>query len=190
MAFLFLDTETNGLPIFPRAPQWFLPNWPRLIQLGWVVTDNQGQEVKSACHVIRPVGFKISPQAISIHGITQEIAERDGEPIKQVLKAFRSDLQEVDTCAAHNISFDVRVLRAEFLRQFIGNPFKGKNLRCTMRESTEFCRLPRADGFKWPSLNELYRILFNEDLKIHHHALADARTSCKCFWELHRRNVM
>ena len=42
--YLFFDTETTGIPNDYKAPCTNTDNWPRLIQLGWLLTDAEGVE--------------------------------------------------------------------------------------------------------------------------------------------------
>lgn len=37
MKYLFIDTETTGLPKEYDAPYTDIDNWPRLVQLAWIV---------------------------------------------------------------------------------------------------------------------------------------------------------
>ena len=38
--FLFFDTETTRLPLDYSAPSTDINNWPRLIQLSWIITTH------------------------------------------------------------------------------------------------------------------------------------------------------
>jgi DNA polymerase III epsilon subunit-like protein len=42
MTIVFFDTETTGLPRDYNAPSSKLDNWPRLVQLAWIVSDYDG----------------------------------------------------------------------------------------------------------------------------------------------------
>ena len=57
----------------------------------------------------------------------------------------------------------------------------------TKNESTEFCAIPGGKGgrFKWPTLLELHKKLFNEEFSEAHMLLLMLRTS-RCFLELVR----
>ena len=123
--YLFFDTETSGLPRFRRAPAWMLPNWPRAVQLGWVLTDDQGQEVQAKCLTIRPSGFHFAADAVARHGITEAEAFETGSHLHEVLDLFSDDLQRADVLIAHNIQFDRKVMQAEFLREKRKNLFRG-----------------------------------------------------------------
>ena len=72
--YLIFDTETSGLPRNWSAPASDVDNWPRLVQIGWFCCDASGQVLRSQQYLIKPQGFKISPQAAQLHGITTQLA--------------------------------------------------------------------------------------------------------------------
>lgn len=187
---LFFDTETTGIPKNYRAPVTELKNWPRLVQLAWLLTDNNGNEVKSTEYIIRPDGFSIPGEASRIHGITDEIANMSGVDLKPVLEEITSDISTARVLIAHNMQFDEKILGAEFLRMGYVNYIDGKQRECTMLSSTNFCEIPGPYGNKWPKLQELHSKLFQEGFDDAHNALADVRACSKCYFELRRIGVM
>lgn len=188
--YLFLDTETTGIPKNYRAPVTDLKNWPRLVQLAWLVTDNSGNEVKSVEYIIKPDGFLIPEAASNIHGITSEIANRSGVELKPVLEEIKADISKAKVLIAHNMQFDEKILGAEFLRMGYFNHIEVKPRECTMLSSTNFCEIPGPYGNKWPKLQELHARLFQEGFDAAHNALADVRACAKCYFELKRIGVM
>ena len=167
-----------------------LRNWPRLVQLAWVVADEAGTEIESAEHIIRPEGFVIPPDAARVHGISTEVALRDGIPLATALAAIAPGIASASALVAHNMSFDEKILGAEFLRAGGANPVEAKPRRCTMQSATDYCRLPGRYGYKWPTLQELHAKLFDEPFAGAHRALADVRACARCFFELRRLKVM
>ena len=188
--YLFFDTETTGLPKNYKAPVSDIKNWPRLVQIAWLVTDDGGKEIKSAEYIIKPNGFSIPAEAAEIHGITDEIASRSGVELKPVLEEIAADISTVAVLIAHNIQFDEMILGAEFLRMESLNHLEGKLRKCTMKASTNFCQLPGPRGNKWPKLQELHLRLFRKGFDNAHNALADVRACSKCYFELRRVGVM
>ena len=188
--YLFFDTETTGIPRNYRAPVEDLDNWPRLVQLAWMLADGQGNEVSSAEHIVRPEGFVIPEDAARVHGISTERALREGAALAEVLAAVASGIGSATTLVAHNMPFDEMILGAEFLRAGFLNPLAGKERLCTMQAGTDVCRLPGPYGFKWPKLQELYRTLFGESFSGEHQALADVRACARCFFELRQRGAI
>lgn len=74
--YLFFDTETTGLPKNWKAPITDLNNWPRLVQLAFLIFDKNGNKISSGDFIIRPDGFIIPSDASAIHGISTERAQR------------------------------------------------------------------------------------------------------------------
>ena len=62
---------------------------------------------------------------------------------------------------AHNMQFDINVLGAELLRLNV-TPAKEATKVCTMKEGTNYCKIPSFRGYKWPTLTELHTKLFGE----------------------------
>lgn len=187
---LFFDTETTGLPRSFGAPASDVNNWPRMIQIAWVETDNDGKEIQSYEAIIKPEGFSIPIEASNVHGITTDKALEIGTDLGGVLSLLHKMITETDELIAHNISFDEKVVGAEFLRNGFTDATRTKSKICTMHGSTEFCKLPGRRGYKWPKLQELHVKLFNEEFEGAHDALADVRACVRSYFELQRLGVM
>jgi DNA polymerase-3 subunit epsilon len=187
---LFFDTETNGLPNDYNAPISDLNNWPRMLQLAWILYDPSGKVIKEANRIIKPDGFRVNPNATLIHGISHSIAVSEGFPLKEVLTEFVQYCKKAGSIVAHNISFDIAIVGAELLREKIAFDFDSFNQTCTMKSSTEYCKIPGPYGYKWPKLEELYFKLFNRELDNAHDALVDVRATADCFWALAEKKVI
>ena len=187
--FLFFDTETTGIPRNYNAPVSDLENWPRLVQIGWVIYDKDENLMEEAEYIIKPDGFSIPESVSYVHGITTEIAERDGIPLDDVLVKFSQSLSYVDTVIGHNLSFDDNIVGAEFLRCSIPNPLDMKQKICTMKSSTGYCKIPGPRGDKWPRLHELFFVLFHQEMGAAHTALMDIKNTAKCYFELRRIGI-
>lgn len=180
MKLLFFDCETTGVPIDYKASYTDVNNWPRVIQLAWLLTDDKGQVLNSACHLIKPNGWQMPTEKFWIdNGYSQEKSEAEGVPIESVLEEFYNDKAQADHLVAHNLNFDHRVVWSEFIRAGI-EPKSGMNKICTMMKSTGVCKIPnsRGRGYKWPKLEELYTFLFGHGFENAHDALADV-IACK-----------
>lgn len=188
--YLFFDTETTGLPKNWKAPVTDLDNWPRLIQIAWVLYDKEGNMLEEKSHIVKPEGFEIPKVASDIHGITTEKALAEGRPLIDVLKEFNQVAGRAQNLVAHNMSYDIMIVHAELLRNKLPCDIEKKVKTCTKESSTNFCKIDGPYGFKWPKLNELYMKLFNEELKDAHDALVDVKATAKCFWEMKKRGIM
>lgn len=188
--FLFFDTETTGLPRNYNAPISDLENWPRLVQLSWIVTAADGKALNVKDFIIKPDGFTIPEESSKVHGITTDIAMRDGTPLQDVLTEFVSDLEATDMIVGHNVDFDKKIVGAEFLRCKLRSKSLDKPTVCTMKSSTNYCALPGKYGYKWPTLQELHNKLFGESFEDAHNSLNDIKATKKCFFELRERGII
>jgi DNA polymerase III epsilon subunit-like protein len=187
--YLFFDTETTGLPKRWNAPVTDLDNWPRLVQLAWLLYDSRDQEIKSANRIIVPEGFVIPTEASDVHGITTQRASDEGIDLTDALNEFSSALDDTEYLIAHNISFDEMIIGAEFLRKDISNQLAKVPKICTMKTTTNICKIPGQYGFKWPNLTELHQHLFSKGFDNAHDALADVRACADCFFELKKSGL-
>jgi DNA polymerase III subunit alpha len=190
--FLIFDTETTGLPRNWNAPLTDLDNWPRLVQLAWQAHDKEGKLLEVESHIIRPEGFEIPFNAEKVHGISTAKALAEGIPLKEVLGKFKATLDRSTHIVGHNIGFDINIMAVEYIRVYGQNILENKPFICTKEEGTDFCALPGGKGgkFKWPSLSELHRKLFNEGFEEAHNASADVVATARCFLELIRLDVL
>ena len=188
--YLFFDTETTGLPLRWNEPAENLANWPRMVQAAWILHDNEGEEILSQNRIIKPEGFLIPEAAAKIHGITTQKANDEGHSLKIVLREFREAVLNAEFIIGHNVSFDEKIIGAEFLRNGMKNYLAGKNSICTMKCATEYCALENRYGYKWPKLSELHRQLFGTEFTDAHNAAADIVITAKCFWEMKRRGIL
>ena len=184
--YLFFDTETTGLPKSWKAPVTNLSNWPRLVQLAYLFYDDSGNEISSGNFIIKPEGFTIPANVSKIHRITTEKAMMEGQQIVFVLQQFDKLIQQADYLVAHNMSFDEKIVGAEFLRNGMPNSLSDKRKICTMERTTNFCAINGPYGYKWPTLSELHYKLFRTGIEEAHDAAVDIKATAKCFWELKR----
>ena len=184
--YLFFDTETTGLPRSWKAPVTDLNNWPRLVQLAYLFYDSSGNKISNANFIIKPEGFTIPRDASGIHGISTERALTEGQNLSFVLQQFDKLVQQATYLVAHNISFDEKIIGAEFLRNGMVNSISSKRKICTMERTTNFCAINGQYGYKWPTLSELHYKLFKTNFVEAHNAAADIEATAKCFWELKR----
>jgi DNA polymerase-3 subunit epsilon len=52
--YLFFDTETTGLPKNWKAPVTDLENWPRMIQIAWILCDEAGNKLDTQFILLNP----------------------------------------------------------------------------------------------------------------------------------------
>ncbi|MBM3453967.1 MAG: 3'-5' exonuclease [Bacteroidetes bacterium] len=181
---LFFDTETTGLPKNWKAPVTDLDNWPRLVQLAYLVYDFDGNLIHSGNEIIKPNGFTIPTEASKVHGITTDIANQRGSKIEEVFELFSIHLKRAKVIVAHNMAYDEKIIGSELIRLGLENTLDSKEKICTMESTVDLCKIDGPYGYKWPKLEELHRFLFNNDFEGAHDAMADIQATAKCFWEL------
>ena len=193
---LAFDVETTGLPKSYKARISDSENWPRLVQLAWCCTEEEGKIWAEKSYIIKPDGFFIPKEASDIHGVTHEQAMDEGVGLECILEEFHMFLEDTDYVVGHNINFDKKIVYAEFYRldmKFAIDLLHGIEKICTMFKSTKHCQLPKPSGrggCKWPKLQELHQVLFGEEFIGAHDALADIRATARCYWELVRLEVI
>jgi DNA polymerase-3 subunit alpha/DNA polymerase-3 subunit epsilon len=188
---LFFDTETTGLPKYYKKSYTDSENWPRLVQLSWIVYHDE-LKMSSGNHLIKPHGFTIPKEASNIHGHSHDKCMNQGRYIFDVLGEFYGEYKTVDTIVGHNVSFDRNIISSELHRMNKDAAvfFREKPKACTMFSSIDYCKLPGSFGYKWPKLEELYKVLFNKEMENAHNALHDVNATAECYFELVKRGVI
>lgn len=197
---IFFDCETNGKALNFKAPYTDTNNWPRIVQMAWAVYTADEKCERAVSFLVKPDGWVIPQEVVEIHGITTEMCEKDGISIHEVLSIFNKDSLDCRTFVAHNVEFDKNVVSCEYHRieltmSFVDGlqiPYTHPDcsIYCTMKASTNFCRLPGSPfrgQFKWPKLVELHEKLFGVGFEGAHAALTDVQAMAKCYFELQRR---
>lgn len=181
---LFFDTETTGTPKDYKASAFDLNNWPRVIQLGFQLYDNEGVLQSEYLQLIKPEGWVIPNEKFWIdNGFSTEKSEAEGVPILDALNAFVECINKADLMVAHNLNFDYPILAAEMIRTQIKAERRPEKF-CTMLATVDLCQLPGKYGFKWPKLEELHKFLFGETFDGAHDALADVSATARCYFHL------
>ena len=179
--YLFFDTETTGKD----------PHTARMVQLAWSCFNSECKEIESKAVLIQPNGFEIPEDTTAIHGITTKMATDEGIPLKEALVDFMAQLKQVEFLIAHNIAYDIGIIRNELKREELeASPLLEIRKVCTMKQTTEFCKLPGYYGYKWPRLEELHTILFNSSFDGAHDAKNDVRACAACYFKLKEEGVI
>lgn len=189
-AILFFDTESTGIPLNYKALSSDTRNWPRLVQLAWIMTDEEGNRIHTGNMIVKPDGFDIPADAAKVHGITTQRAKEEGVPLIEAIEQFKADLDLATYIVGHNIEFDKKIVGAEMIRLGMKDELEKKKSYCTMQSSIDFCKIPGNYGYKYPKLQELYKKLFGNEFDDAHNAMSDIEATEKCFWELRSRKMI
>lgn len=197
--FTVYDTETQGLP--PKKMHYTDPKYPRLVQLAISLIGDDGIERACFHAIIKPDGWVIPDETAEIHGITTELAERVGIPVRVALAAFCQVRALAPETFAHNEQFDFGIVESEIHRLGIMTKPWPKRL-CTAQTPgiAEAVGLPPTEAMKrWPrfanknktpNLQELHTYLFGEGFEGAHDAMVDVRACGRCAIELRKRVLL
>ncbi len=189
--YIFIDTETTGLPRDPYASPYELKNWPRIVQISWIITDAYGHVLLKDNYIIKPSGFSIPKQATKIHGIDNQRAALEGKPIEFVLNKLIEDCNGVNCLVGYNISFDEHVIDAELIRANLPLVFEEMETFCVMKSFGVFFNSGDGNGARWhyPSLEDLYLQFFNHFLSNAHNSASDIQATMEIFWKMRGKEI-
>lgn len=194
--YIFFDTETTGLPRdvnltpdnYPGlSREAFILNFPRIVQLSWLIYDSNQIIIESKDYVIKPDNYIIPERMTEIHGISTEKAKQVGHSLNHVLNQFKKAANKCDYMICHNFNFDMNMIKSEFARLKKNYSFfnKCKHI-CTMHSTTDLLKIPthKYEGYKYPKLSELYSFLFDKTFDNAHNAYFDVKATADCFFRL------
>jgi len=97
---LFVDTETTGI-----RNGGFIP---RVVQLGALLTDNDGKTISELNVLLYPEGFDTVPEAAAnVHGFSFEMVSKYGISREQGLETFFDIMDKANTIVANNTEYDL-----------------------------------------------------------------------------------
>jgi DNA polymerase III epsilon subunit-like protein len=208
MQIVVLDTETTGL--LPKSIELKSENlhlFPYIVQFSYVIYDTSSNTIiKTVDNIIKlPLNVIISEENSNIHKITNEISQSQGIEIRLAINEFMEDLKNTDLIVAHNLEFDINMLKIEFYREaavseniidknnylnFLDSFVDSKKLYCTMKNSINLCNIKMKsikngrEYLKFPRLNELHIKLFCFSPRNLHNSLNDVLVCLRCYFML------
>lgn len=198
---LFLDTETTGLPdthnlrwgVYPYYKNLDKYSNARIVQFSMLITDKQFKFEDVKDYIIKREGFDITNE--KFHGITNNISDNTGVSFDTVaVEIFYEQLKKVSHIIAHNVAFDVGVIKSELYRRnlhYIIDELDKKTLLCTMKHMKPILKIINQYGnYKNPSLNEIYKYNFNKDVENAHNSLYDVYNLHKVVRHMYENNTL
>lgn len=197
---LIIDVETTGLPI---RCKYMMPsdytdlekyNSARIVQLSAMLCNDKYETIELYDVIVKLHSIHI--QNSNFHGITDEISQLHGMPFENVAQKLRELLlKDTSHIIAHNIDFDIPVIKSELHRygmleiiELINN----KTLICTMKKTKDIVNIKSKYGYgnKYPRLSELYTFLFNEPIENAHNSKYDVINLHKIIKYLHDNSML
>lgn len=186
--YLFIDTETSGLPKRWDKPYSKEGNWPHIVQISWVVYSKKGEELIRKDHFISDDDFVVSSGSFKIHGFSDEYRKEHGKPRQEVMKDLSADLSRYQPIiVGHFTELDLHMIGADYYRAGLPNLALCFPAFCTMMATVKLVRNPSANFLR---LGQLYDLLFNQSLRNPHNALDDSVATAQCFFELERQGLI
>ena len=183
--YLVFDASAAGRPTNWKAEARDTFSWPRLTHLSWILFDKDYKKLESGNEIIKPQGFTIDKESEKFHGLSQEEAEKEGRPVKEVLEEFSKVVDKAQLVFAHNLRFNQNVVVAEFYRNNMPQRLEVSESYCIMREATYFCKIKGKYGsYKWPTLTELFHAVTGKAYKDPNYAAHDVVAAAKCLFVL------
>lgn len=178
---LVLDTETTGL--YNNVALADHPSQPHLVQLACLLLTDTGGLVSSVDLIIKPEGrYAIPKAAAQLHGITTEVAEMAGVPLRVAVACFTNLRAQAGRLVGHNLPFDRNVMATAILRTGSKPAHPGpSDWSCTRQMAALSGRFRKHD------LTTVYQGLFGEPFEGAHTAFADAQACARVYFELKQR---
>jgi DNA polymerase III epsilon subunit-like protein len=152
----------------------------------------------------------ISDKITEITGISREQLNKNGIDIFDALESFYDAFSRCDVAIAHNLEFDGRMIDIETVRNFekfkktddscqwifSDHLYKKTTdiqkykmtdieLKCTMKSNVDLCNIQKTNSrgmyTKYPTLCELYQVLFNETPANLHNSMMDVLVCLRCY---------
>ena len=164
---MIFDIETSGLPKRMGYNRYFSPkkveyyNESRIIEIAYIICNTDGTIIKQVSSLIKPDNFMINNSFI--HGLTNEICDKDGIIIDNIFKQLYEDIirNKVSIIVSHNILFDLNILLSECYRYGNNKLYDllcNKNKKCTMDIGQKYIGMYKLYGsFYFVQLSDFVR---------------------------------
>lgn len=187
---MVLDTETTGIPIMkdfnvfhePSSLEYYKES--RLIEIGYIIYSHEGTKLSDYECIIKPNDFIIKNH--HIHGITNDIAKKEGKNINDALDNLNKSLDTIDLIVGHNIMFDISIILSECYRN------NRKDLIEKLKIKFTICTMKMAKNIFGTiyNLQTLYRMLHNKYTDQKHRALDDAHICADCYFFMLKNSIV
>jgi len=167
--YLIFDTETTDLIANELLD---IKQQPRIIEFYGALYDDSIERVLDEFETYIDPKQPLQEKIKKITGIKDE--DLKGQPTFEVVaEPIRRLIHSADAVVAHNLSFDIAVVEAEFSR--IGWKVLWPHRRICTVEATEW-----INGYRL-RLGDLYESLFDERFEGAHRARVDTQALARCF---------
>ena len=179
--YLIFDSSANGRPKSYKASLDDAFNWPRMMHLSWIILGEDLKPISDYNCLIKPHGYAPTEEALKMHHLEKDKLIEKGDDLSDVLEQFEKSVNECQYVFAHNLKYNQGIVGSEYYRLTKPSPLTGADSYCLMQEGTYYCKLPGKKGYKWPSLQEMHRVIFSQSFTPANNARADVIAAARCF---------
>ncbi len=165
---IVFDLETTGLP---KAEGSSLDEQPRIIEFGGLKLDSSLKEISRLEFFCNP-GHELNSHVIKMTGISDYMLE-DSKPFIAYYKELCDWFLGEREMAAHNLTFDRKILRFELERidKLTKFPWPQEHI-CTLE-------IGQKVWGKMRKLGDIYKELFGVEIEGAHRAMSDVEATVK-----------
>lgn len=180
--YLIFDVTPTEKPKNYKAPFSEVSAWPRMLHISWIVLGADFKPIEDYDCVVQRDGLRVTKKMITYGRLDEEEATKKATDLDDVLVQFAKSVEKADYLIAHNVNMNACVLAAEYMRAGEHPNLFSKEHICLMQEATFYCKIPNnRGGYKWPSLTELYAVLFKQRYAPAGNARADVIAAARSF---------
>lgn len=185
--YLVYDVTPTEKPKNYKAPFSEVNSWPRMMHVSWILLGQDMKPIEDFDCVVIPEGYNATKKIDNYGKLDDGERDRKATSLDDVLKQFAQTVEKAKYLISHNANMNACVLAAEYMRKGEHpNLFTLEHI-CLMQEATWYCKIPNnRGGYKWPSLTELYAILFKQRYTPAGNARADVIAATRSFLMLHK----
>lgn len=170
--YLVIDFNTTDFLKHKTLNKHTLETFPHVVQAAWILFVDAPNDMRThqlitgEASVHLPIGVGVSDGALKYHGIDGNF----GLPLNVVMEDIAELVNIADVIVAHNLEFDLLVLRAALMRSGLSEKIlEGKEFFCTMQKGIDVAKIPSKynDGeYKYPSLAQLYEAIYGHPIPV------------------------
>lgn len=169
--YLVFDVETNGIGGF-RPPEQIVT------QIAFIKFDIDGNILDQYSSIVK--GATEINNSIPSVKFTLDDINAKGIDLKIAIQRFLDAIDDNTILVAHNAEFDGSIIKRDSKKYKLKIPHA--QVFCTMKSSTNYCKIRNKYGYKWPSLNELATCMNIENNENNFHdAFYDCSITKDCF---------
>jgi hypothetical protein len=179
---IWLDTKTIELP--GKGLVIFGP-LDRIIQIAWIIADQDFNIVRKVWAVRKPNGFKIPKR--KFRDVTNKLANEVGVSMKHICKCLAGDLKGYlpKTLIGRNFGDNEKNLIEECYH--VGSKPMANIIEKLETECTAFLGKGVMEVDRSPRLEELYKSCFNKSMQNQYNAFRDVAHCFVCYRWLAKR---